>query len=136
MSYYTIDLSNGKEAWTYKEFGSIGRYNSLEDAQEIAEYLLKSERILHYVITKNEHEIVKTKDKELPAPKTEKKKDKIIYVIQYESCIPYKWIDMKIEFTNKDHAQLILEHQSKMSSDTAYRLVQREYSYEETVLQD
>ena len=137
MTYYTIELSDGFTNWIHNTTTNFTRkFNTFEEAREAAELLLKCPSVTKYSINKFEQEVVRIKDKEPPVPKTEKRKDKIIYFIQYESCIPYKWIDMKIEFTNKDHAQLILEHQSKMSSDTAYRLVQREYSYEELVIKD
>lgn len=138
MTYYTIDFSDGTQAWTHKEFGAIGKYDYIVRAQGIADYLLKTDPVLkHYVITKNEHEIVEKKDKEPSVPKIEKKPDKTVYRIQRESiCIPYKWLDTVMEFSILNHAQLILDNEKKTWPDHPHRIVKREYYYEETVLED
>ena len=141
MTYYTIELSDGFTTWIHKTTTvCIQKYNTFEEARDAAELLLKSPTVTKYHINKFQQEVIrsieketkKEKEKEKELPKT---KDKIVFKTQFESrSIPHKWMDTDAEFNNLLYAQMILDFEQKAWPDRYFRLVKREYFYQEEVI--
>ena len=139
MTYYTIELSDGFSTWIHKTTTNcIQKYNVFEEARDAADLLLQDSSVTKYHINKFEQTVIRSieketkKEKEKELPKT---RDKIVFKMQFESrSIPYKWLDTDGEFANVLHAQMILEHQRNSWPDGSFRLVKREYFYQEEVV--
>ena len=138
MTYYTIELSDGFTTWIHKTTTScISKYNTFEEARDAAELLLQCPSVTKYSINKFDQEVVRNKEKESSLTKKEppKTRDKIVFKIQFESIsIPHKWIDTDAELNNVLHAQIILDSEQKAWPDRSFRLVKREYFYQEEVV--
>ena len=138
MTYYTIEISDGFTTWIHKTTTAyIQKYNTFEEARDAAELLLKNTGVTKYIINKFQQEVIRTKEKESSLTKKEppKTRDKIVFKIQFESIsIPHKWIDTDAEYNNLLHAQTILGFEQKAWPDRSFRLVKREYFYQEEVV--
>ena len=139
MTYYTIELSDGFTTWIHKTTTScIQKYNTFEEARDAAELLLQCPSVTKYSINKFEQEVIRTKEKKKEKEKEKelpKTRDKIVFKMQFESIsIPHKWQDTDGEFTNLLYAQMILDFQQKCNPDRSFRLVKREYFYQEEIV--
>lgn len=135
MTYYTIEFSDGFTTWIHKSpTNCIQKYNNFEEARDAAELLLKCPGVTKYTINKLQQQLLRSIEKEA-RKEPSKVRDKIVFKMQFESgTIPHKWLDTDGEFLNVLHAQMILEHQKKSWPDRSFRLVKREYFYQEEVI--
>ena len=138
MTYYTIELSDGFTNWIHKTTTNcISKYNTFEETRDAAELLLQCPSVTKYSINKFDQEVIKVKEKKKEKEKEKEKelpktRDKIVFKMQFESrSIPHKWQDTDGEFTNLLHAQMILDSEQKAWPDRSFRLVRREYFYQE-----
>jgi hypothetical protein len=138
MTHYTIELSDGFTTWIHNTTPNFfKKYNTFEEARDAAELLLQCSTVTKYSINKFQQEVIRVKEKESSLTKKVPSKvgDKIVFKIQFESiCIPHKWIDTDAEFNNLLHAQMILVSEQKAWPDRSFRLVRRDYYYEELMV--
>lgn len=135
MTYYTIELSDGFTTWIHKTTTNcIQKYNNFEEARDAADLLLQDSSVTKYHINKFHQEVIRTIEKETKKEPS-KVRDKIVFKMQFQSRNdPNRWQDTDGEFLNVLHAQMILEHQRNSWPNDSFRLVKREYFYQEEVI--